>query len=55
MRDKNYEIWKKTYEEFYGIPLEYDILEKLENDEIDITNEEESNDQSNNNTESILV
>lgn len=23
MRDRNYEIWKKIYEEFYGIPLEY--------------------------------
>ena len=21
--NKNYEIWKKIYEEFYGIPLEY--------------------------------
>ncbi len=42
MRDKNYETWKKTYEEFYGIPLEYDILEKLENDEIDISAEDES-------------
>lgn len=31
MRDKNYEIWKQIYEEFYGIPLEYDILENKEN------------------------
>ena len=23
MKDKNYEIWKKTYEEFYNIPLSY--------------------------------
>lgn len=23
MKDKNYQIWKKVYEEFYGIPLEY--------------------------------
>ncbi len=23
MRDRNYEIWKSTYESFYGIPLEY--------------------------------
>lgn len=23
MRDRNYETWKKIYEEFYGIPLEY--------------------------------
>mgnify|MGYP005908208467 FL=1 len=21
--NKNYEIWKKIYEDFYGIPLEY--------------------------------
>ena len=42
MRERNYNIWKKTYEEFYGIPLEYDILEKLENDEIDIASEEEA-------------
>lgn len=43
MRDKNYDIWKNIYEDFYGIPLEYDILEKLENDEIDISNVEEAN------------
>lgn len=23
MKAKNYELWKKTYEDFYGIPLEY--------------------------------
>ncbi len=23
MRDRNYEVWKNIYEEFYGIPLEY--------------------------------
>ena len=23
MKNKNYEVWKKTYEEFYGIPLSY--------------------------------
>lgn len=27
MMDKNYEVWKKTYEDFYGVKLEYDILE----------------------------
>ena len=27
MMDKNYEVWKEIYEEFYGIKLEYDILE----------------------------
>ena len=30
LRDQNYEIWKNIYEEFYGIPLEYDILENKE-------------------------
>ena len=23
MKDKNYEVWKKIYEDFYQIPLEY--------------------------------
>ena len=23
MKNKNYEAWKKVYEEFYGIPLTY--------------------------------
>ena len=23
MRDKNFEVWKKIYEDFYGVPLEY--------------------------------
>ena len=31
MKDKNYDVWKQIYEEFYGIPLEYDILENKEN------------------------
>lgn len=26
LRDKNYEVWKQIYEDFYGIKLEYDIL-----------------------------
>lgn len=43
MKNKNYDVWKQTYEEFYGIPLEYDIMEKFENDEIDIGNEDETN------------
>ena len=30
LRDKNYEVWKNIYEDFYGIPLEYDILENKE-------------------------
>ena len=28
MRDKNYEIWKEIYEDFYGIELEYDIIDE---------------------------
>lgn len=28
MLNKNYEVWKKTYEEFYKIPLEYTTIEK---------------------------
>lgn len=23
MRNENYDVWKRIYEEFYGIPLEY--------------------------------
>ena len=30
MRDKNYEVWKNVYEEFYGVTLTYDILENKE-------------------------
>ena len=26
MKDKNFEIWKKVYEEFYEIPLEYTTI-----------------------------
>ncbi|MCM1540598.1 MAG: 1-acyl-sn-glycerol-3-phosphate acyltransferase [Blautia sp.] len=29
MRDRNYQVWKNVYEEFYGIPLEY-TTEKAE-------------------------
>lgn len=28
MREKNYEIWKEIYEDFYGIELEYDIIDE---------------------------
>ena len=28
MKQRNYEIWKKIYEEFYGIPLEYNTESK---------------------------
>ena len=27
MMDKNYDVWKQVYEDFYGVKLEYDILE----------------------------
>ena len=28
MKNENYEIWKRIYEEFYKIPLEYTTVEK---------------------------
>ena len=34
MKDKNFEVWKNVYEEFYGIPLEYTTVKKEVNDEI---------------------
>ncbi len=30
MRDKNYEIWKQIYEDFYDMPLEYNIIDNKE-------------------------
>ena len=30
MRDKNFEVWKEIYEEFYKIPLEYTTIKKEE-------------------------
>lgn len=33
MRDKNFDIWKNIYEDFYKTPLEYDILDKEELEE----------------------
>ena len=34
MRDKNYQVWKKIYEDFYKIPLEYKCdKEKLTTDQ----------------------
>ena len=30
MKDKNFEIWKKTYEDFYKIPLEYETEMEFE-------------------------
>ena len=29
MKNKNYEIWKKIYEDFYKVPLEYNVNEDL--------------------------
>lgn len=34
MKDKNFEVWKNVYEEFYGIPLEYTTIKEEVNDEI---------------------
>ena len=34
MLNKNFEVWKKIYEEFYGIPLEYTTIKEEVNDEI---------------------
>ncbi len=31
MKAKNFEVWKKVYEEFYGIPLEYTTEKQMEN------------------------
>jgi lipopolysaccharide biosynthesis glycosyltransferase len=30
MKEKNYEVWKNVYEDFYKMPLEYDTLENKE-------------------------
>ena len=30
MKEKNYEVWKNIYEDFYKMPLEYDTLENKE-------------------------
>ena len=34
MINKNFEVWKNIYEEFYGIPLEYTTIKEEVNDEI---------------------
>ena len=34
MKNKNFEVWKNIYEEFYGIPLEYTTIKEEVNDEI---------------------
>ena len=31
MKEKNFEVWKNVYEEFYGIPLEYTTEKDLVN------------------------
>lgn len=46
MKNRNYSLWKDIYEKFYGIPLEYDIMEKLENDEIDPISEDGTDEES---------
>ena len=33
MRDKNFEVWKKIYEDFYQIPLEYTTIQEENNSE----------------------
>lgn len=33
MRNKNYEVWKNIYEDFYGIPLEYTTIKNEDNKE----------------------
>lgn len=33
MKDKNFEVWKKVYEDFYKIPLEYTTIQEDENKE----------------------
>ena len=33
MKDKNFEIWKKVYEEFYEIPLEYTTIKHEQQEE----------------------
>lgn len=42
MRDKNFDIWRNIYEDFYKTPLEYDILDKEELEE-KIENQETEN------------
>lgn len=55
MRDKNFDIWKNIYEDFYKTPLEYDILDKEELEEISETEEleEKIENQETENLESI--
>ena len=34
MKEKNSEVWKEVYEDFYGIPLEYTTTPKAEQEQI---------------------
>ena len=34
MKDKNFEVWKNVYEDFYKIPLEYETENEAENEEV---------------------
>lgn len=36
MRDKNFEVWKKIYEDFYNIPLEYTTIQEQPKDEEEV-------------------
>ena len=33
MKEKNSEVWKEVYEDFYGIPLEYTTTPKAEQEQ----------------------
>ena len=33
MRDKNFEVWKNIYEDFYKIPLEYTTIQEQPKEE----------------------
>ncbi len=33
MRDRNYQVWKRIYEEFYGVPLTYEIEDEGQEDD----------------------
>ena len=34
MKEKNSEVWKEVYEDFYGIPLEYTTTPKAQQEQI---------------------
>ena len=35
MKDKNFEVWKKVYEEFYNMPLQYNTIKEDDKEFID--------------------